>query len=231
ERILRDRLAALDAAGMQTLAISADPYHQQFVPIATVRLTARVAAEVLDPERVQVRWQDWFTDGFDTAGLTDSERAELFARYAADNRDRMNGRAAARLGPMMADNELDAFRGRSCAEALLRSKHVHIGAGGWIMPGVCAGIIVGRAGEGRTVSDCWERLNADWADRGVVGALASHGPMGLLAEAQRTGFIPAEAYAGKCHLCWSIRRHFVRRHLHVDELVPMAVYDVQPSDT
>jgi hypothetical protein len=225
EQIVRDRLAALDAAGMQTFAISADPYHQQFVPIANARLAARVAEEVLGAARLKVRWRDWLTDGRDTGELTDRWRAELFSRYAGDGRDRMNGRAAAVLGPMIADKEVASLRGRPCAEALLRSKHVHIGAGGWIMPGVCAGMWFDRVGEGRTVGDCWERLNDDWADRGIVGVLAAHGPTGLLAEAERTGFAPAERYAGKCHLCWSLRRHFVTRHLHEDELGPIAVYD------
>ncbi len=224
ERIVRDRLAALDAAGMDKFVISADPYHQQYVPIDRPRLAARVAEDVLTPARVQVRWRDWLADGADTSSMAEADRRELFSRYAADGRDRMNGRATGQLAPAIADKSLADLAGQPCREAILRNRQVHVGPGGWIMPGVCAGIVIGRAGPRRSVGDCWRRLADDHASRPVLGALASGGPVGLLPLATEAGFTPADRYAGKCHLCWSIRLHLHSRGLFPQELGPAELY-------
>ena len=224
DRIILERLAELDAAGVGTLAISTDPYHQQFVPIAHVRRLAALATGAWGAQRVRVRWRDWQETGFDTDGLTDSQRAELFLNHAQSGRDRMNGRAAMLLARRVAAKPIEAFEGRSCRDALLRGKHVHLAGGGWIVPGTCAGIVVGRADEETSVGACWRRLEADHGRRPVVGVLAEVGPVGLLEEARATGFQPERRYAGKCHLCWSIRRHFAGHRRHTDELQPMGVY-------
>lgn len=225
EAVVRDRLTALDAAGLGKLVISTDPYHQQYVPIERARLAASVATEVLGPDRLQVRWRDWLTDGFGTGELGEHDRAVLFVRYAADGRDRMNGRAAAALAPSLADKTVDQLADQPCRQALLRSRQVHIGAGGWIMPGTCAGILLGWADEGRSVGDCWRRLAADHADRPIVAALAERGPVGLLEIARDEGFAPAELYAGKCHLCWEIRRRLQGSGRHRQELGPAGIYE------
>ena len=98
---VRDRLAALDGAGLRLLRISADPYHQQFVPIERCRLLARVAEDVLGAHRVQVRWRDWLAEGQDTGALDEHDRRKLFAAYAAQNRDHWNGRAGEMLAEMV----------------------------------------------------------------------------------------------------------------------------------
>ena len=225
DRIIQERLAELDAAGVGMLAISTDPYHQQFVPIERVRRLADGAKAAWGADRVRVRWEDWLETGSDTAALTDSQRAELFLQYARDGRDRMNGRAAMTLADQMAREPAEAFRDWPCRGVLLRGKHVHISAGGWITPGTCAGIVVGRADEQTSVADCWRRLEADHAERPIVGVLAAAGPVGLLEMAAEAGYRRAEGYAGKCHLCWSIRRHLRRQGSFGDELWPAAVYE------
>ena len=231
EATARDRLSALAAAGAQKFVISTDPYHQQYVPIARARLAARVGEEVFGADRLQVRWRDWLADGFDTGAMVDEERTALFARYAADGRDRMNGRAAEVLAPLLADKTTDDLADQPCQEALLRSRHAHVGAGGWIMPGVCAGIVVGRASEEQSVGECWRRLAADHADRPIVGTLAAGGPAGLLPIARRAGHEPAERYADKCHLCWDIRRHLRAEGLYTDELGPAELYGPAGAQT
>jgi hypothetical protein len=202
--IAQDRLRALDDAGMGRLVISADPYHQQFVPIERPRRLAGVAEEVLGPARLQVRWQDWLKEGFDTDRLAESRRAEVFAAYAAGGRDRIAGRAADVLSGALLQSPPAELTDMSCGEPLLRAKHVHVTPGGAVMPGTCGGIVLGGGAE--SVGQMWRRLAGDWQDRPVVGTLAASGPVGLLAEAQAAGFAPAATYAGKCHLCWDVRR-------------------------
>lgn len=223
EPLVRDRLCALDEAGMGMLAISADPYHQQFIPIERARLAARIATDVLGADRVRVRWADWLADGFDTCGMDDSQRAALFVHYAAAGRDRLSGRAAHMLAPHLPLRAAEAFAESTCREPLLRSRHVHVDPRGRIMPGTCAGIVLGRLGRD-TVADLWRRLDADHADRPVVGTLARAGPVGLMRLARRAGFRAAAGYAEKCHLCWDVRRFFVSGGMHHDELGPAWLY-------
>ena len=225
EATIRDRLAALDDAGMKTLGIAADPYHQQFVPIETVRRLARLAGEQLGADRVDVRWRDWLAEGCDTDALDSQARVAMFEQYVLHGRDRMNGRAAQRLAPLVAGQKPNAFAGHPCRNALLRSKHVHLAPGGWIVPGTCAGLVLGCADEGMSVGDCWRQLDADHARRPIVGVLAEHGPVGLLEMARAAGFRDAPTYASKCHLCWSVRAHLFACGLHTDEIAPPGSYD------
>jgi hypothetical protein len=226
--IVKDRLAALDAAGMGKLVISTDPYHQAFVPIAKVRLAAAVAGEVLGPHRVQVRWRDWLAEGFDTGGLLEEKEEEadwgtLVARYAARGRDRLCGRAAETLPPHLQLKPLDEFVDKPCSQALLRSRHVHIDPWGCVMPGTCAGLVLGLAGQ-ESIAAIWHRLQADYADRPIVGTLVRQGPAGLLPWAEAAGFVPSGGYAGKCQLCWDIRRWLAAGGRHADELGPTELY-------
>jgi len=225
EHLVRDRAQALGDVGVGTLVISADPYHQQFVPIERVRLAARVAAEVLGGDRVRVRWADWLEDGFDTDDISDTERESLFATYAAEGRDRFSGRAGDLLAPHVPGRPPEAFAEETCREALLRSRHVHVDPAGWIVPGTCAGIALGRTGPA-SIGDLWRRLDRDHAARPIVGVLAERGPVGLLERAKAAGFAPRATYARKCHLCWEIRRFLVEQDRGGDELAPGWMYAV-----
>ena len=228
---VRDRLRALDEAGMGKLVISADPYHQQFVPIARCRLAAEVAEEVLGAHRVLVRWRDWLADGSDTDSLTEAQRAALFARYASAGRDRLSGRAAKHLAPLLPPKPLGELADRNCARALLRSRHVHVDPAGRVMPGTCCGIVLGnlrtaaRQPGASSVAELWRQLDEGHARRPIVGVLAARGPAGLLEAAAASGFEASEGYVGHCHLCWELRRHFVRRGLHAEELAPAWIYE------
>ena len=234
DAVAADRLRQLDRAGMEKLGISADPYHQQHVPIDRPRRLARLGEELLGAARVQVRWRDWLAEGCDVWRLDEPARRELLARYARLGRDRLNGRA----GEALADDLLAAgapgrtpedLAWRHCREALLRSRHVHIDGAGLITPGACAGIVLGQVGPGRTVADTWRQMNDDHVHRPVVGALSRAGPAGLLELATGAGYRPAEGYASRCHLCWSIRRHLARRGLHLGELGPPQLYNPQDA--
>ena len=238
--VVRERLRALDAAGMQKLTISTDPYHQQHVPIERCRLASRVGEEVLGRQRVQVRLRDWLEEGTDTGSLDEGERLELFARWAASGRDRLSGRAAALLAPLLPCRPAGAYADSPCREALLRSRHVHVDPDGRILPGTGAGRVLGTSatsprprGAGTTYGapvagaggQVWRRWAADHGRRAVVGVLAADGPAGLLAEAREGGFVPRAGYAGKCQLCWELRRWFVAGGQHADELAPAWMYE------
>jgi hypothetical protein len=166
----------------------------------------------------------------------------VIAEYVKKGRERLNGRAADTLAKYLPLKDLAGFVDNNCSMPLLRSRHVHVDPGGLVMPGTCSGIILGRAAQ-ETMPDIWRRLcedfpasdghetartpGADGGDRRrpVVRRLAEAGPCGLLDEACRLGFQPAGGYASKCHLCWELRRFFVRLGLHGDELGPRWLYE------
>jgi pyruvate-formate lyase-activating enzyme len=224
EQIVRDRLAALDATGMGRLTISADPYHQQFVPIERPRLAARVAAQVLGDNRVRVRWRDWLADGFDTDKLDPAARRTVFARYLEKRRDRIVARAAEQLADNLELKPAAAFADTPCSEPLLRSRHVHVDGAGRICPGTCAGIILGTADGADAVGRIWQELWREHSRLDIIGPLARAGPIALLDMAEELGYKTRIGYAGKCHLCWDIRRWLCQAGRFKDRLGPESVY-------
>jgi hypothetical protein len=235
EGIVRRRLAALDAAGMGRLAIAADPYHQQYVPIERVRLAASVAEEVLGAQRVRVRWRDWARDGFDTDSLPPQRRQALFRCYAVGGRDRLAGRAAAEIAGLLPLEPAAAFADSNCRARLLRSRHVHIDGEGILCPGTCAGIILGRASRPESIARIWQTLDQAFADKDetspplpgleIIGLLARRGPAALLDVAGARGYVPRpEGYAHKCQLCWDVRRWLFEKGYFRDQLGPEVTY-------
>jgi len=231
--VVRDRLTALDAAGMGRLTISADPYHQQYVPIERVRLAARVGGEVLGEGRVRVRWRDWAADGFDTGALSGRERWRVFSAWAGRGRERLSGRAAVELAGLLQLQPADRFADSPCVGPLLRSRHVHVDGDGILCPGTCAGIILGRARRADDVARTWRRLSAAFggpagevgAELEVLSMLSAGGPAALLRAARQRGFEPAGAgYAAKCHLCWQVRQWLFENGHYRGQLGPAAVY-------
>lgn len=225
EATIHERLAALDAAGMEKLSISADPFHQAYVAIDDVRRLARIARETLGEDRVQVRWEDWLDQGQDLRNVDDATRQECVIQWASGGRDRFNGRAGDLLAPHVELQPAAVWDG-VCREGVLRSKHVHIEPGGCVFPGTCAGIVLGRAlGPGGTsIPEIWQDLADHHADRPIVSTLAEGGPAALLELAKSHGHSPEVGYASKCHLCWSVRSWLVSQGLYLDELGPDWVY-------
>ncbi|MCD6364394.1 MAG: 4Fe-4S cluster-binding domain-containing protein, partial [Planctomycetes bacterium] len=210
ENTTRRMIRELDDAGMEKLVISTDAYHQQYVPIERCRLAARIAEEVLGPQRVRVRWRKWLEEGFDTNKLSDDQRRELFASASTAGRDRFVGRAARELAPHLSYRPWPDFSDMPCRDSLLRSKHVHIGPEGMVMPGTCAGITLGSAAD-QGIADIRQNLIERHGEIPLLAALTEHGPTALLDMSETAGFVPRAAYASKCHLCWDIRTHLVRQ--------------------
>ena len=232
EKVIRERIKALDEAGMFRLKISADPYHQQYIPIERVRLLAKVAEEILGTDRVRIRWEDWAREGFDTGLLSQEERQRLFAAYALKGRDRLTGRAAVELSQLLPLKPPESFADNPCWSALLRSRHVHVDGKGIVCPGVCTGIILGIINSSNSVSRIWQNLWDNFVDdnteeRGddIISLLVRSGPVALLQQAERLGYArKPDGYASKCHLCWDVRRWLFENGYFSDRLGPASVY-------
>ncbi len=230
EAVVRERLGALDRAGLGRLAISTDPYHQQFVPIARVRLLRRVAEDTLGPERVRVRWRDWLAQGVDTSEMPPPQRHELFAQYVARGRDRLTGRLADGPVDRVSLMPADEFDDNPCNERLLRGRSVHVSPGGHVWPATCVGIVVGDACR-HPIRRIWSELDANWPEMPVVGPLSRRGPVALMARAQQCGFVPrGEGYASKCQLCFELRRCLMGVPGAAEQLGPEGVYALPAGD-
>ena len=224
--LVRDRLRALDAAGLGRLDISADPYHQQFVPIERPRRLAATAAEILGDSRVRVRWRDWLAEGFDTGGLDPPRMGQVLADWLARRRERLNGRAAAELADLLELKPLSAFADEPCRERLLRSRHVHADGAGRLCPGTCAGIVLAQTTSSDGVAQAWQTLARKHEAMPVVAALAAGGPTCLARQASALGYVPRpEGYAGRCHLCWHVRRWLWQAGHFRESLGPARVYE------
>ncbi len=226
---VRSRVEALDGVGVERLTVSADPYHQQYVPIERPRLLVRVAEEVLGSDRVRVRWRRWLDEGRDTDSMSPDDRGAFFRAYASEGADRFTGRAADGLDGEIVLKPAAEFDDKPCRERILRGRHVHIAPSGDIWPATCIGIVVGNAlddGVART----WDRLYRQWNKMPLIEVLSRRGPGGLLDEARRVGFEPRPAgYAGKCQLCFHLRRYLHGAGLGDGCLGPAGVYPTAPT--
>jgi len=233
----RGRLKELDALGVGKLVVSTDVFHQEFVPFERVRRCVETARELFGPGRVLVRWWDFYRQPVDTAALTPVDREAAFRQALARHRERLCGRAAERLAPLLPGQPAAAFAGQNCAAEILQSRHVHIDGYGHIYPGTCAGIILGRAATAATtvtpsrtwptVQDIWRALAQGWRDHPVVAALAVGGSHELMLRARSQGYqeLPA-GYASKCHLCADVRRFLVERGLLAAYVGPPECYSM-----
>jgi hypothetical protein len=221
--LVRDRLLALAGAGMRQLSISADPYHQEFVPPDRVRRLYEVARSVLGAKGVRARRWKWLKAPRDVSVLLNDERRRLFKDFLRRYPERLTGRAAEHLAPLLNRIAVDELPEKACRSSLLESRHVHILPGGEVYPGTCAGLVLGQAAARRPLDD----LVRAWVvgDSPRIAALVAEGPQALLAEARRCGFVPDPGgYADACHLCWALRSHLVRAGAPGNDLGPVTLY-------
>ncbi len=226
--VARARLEQLAALGMERLVVSADVFHQQFVPFERVRRCVEMARQVLGQGRVIVRWWDFFQEPVDTQALSAAEREQVFAAALQQHPDRLNGRAADELSRYAALQPAEAFADERCVEEVLQSRHIHIDPIGNVFPGMCAGIILGNVGPDAgpdEVERLWLRLGERWREHRVVDAVTGGGSYALMRRAVAVGYRPRVAgYASKCHLCMDVRRFLCARGGWEDEVGPRTFY-------
>jgi len=226
EKIVRQRLKRLDELGMNRFKVSTDPFHQQYVDIESVRRLAGMATEVLGSERVLVRWQKYLENPTDMKNLSPAELEQQYLNAIKDYPCRFTGRAAGKLAELAASQSIESLAAMNCRSAYLGAKGVHIDPFGNVFSGTCSGIIIGnvnvRAVREPPLLDIWKQFDPQSAD--LIGTLFEKGPFGLLAEAEKQGYKRKEFYAGKCHLCTSIRQFFFNNGLEKPIVGPAECY-------
>jgi len=232
DKIVRQRLKRLDELGMNRFKVSTDPFHQQYVDIEPVRRLAGMAAEILGPERVLVRWQKYLENPTDMKNLSPAEIEQQYINAIKDYPCRFTGRAGGKLAQLVASKSIESFAAMNCKSDFLGAKGVHIDPFGNVFSGTCSGIIVGNVNvravrEPPLLEDIWKQF--DPAQNDFINTLFNFGPFGLLTEAEKQGYRRKESYAGKCHLCTSIRQFLLEHGLHESIIGPSECYSDIPS--
>ncbi len=222
-------LERLAAAGLSTLLVSISPFHNEFIPLRKVRgalAACRASGISVFP------WIAGFTPDLETF---DPERPHALEEYeeafGSDYLPRLTGRywispggrALETFGPYMEQipvRRLIAKTKTGCAE-LADTSHFHLDLYGNYVPGLCAGLAIGRQDLGSPLDTEAYPLITRLSTEGL-GALLSY-------VSGEHGFSPSkERYAFKCELCYEIRRFLViERGVDSCELRPREHYGTQ----
>jgi len=222
DELTRQRLTEIKRLGLVRLHVSCDVFHQEFIPMDSVRRAVRIGREVLGEEGVGVGLQEYFRNPIDTRSLTQEEKTQVFREALRQHPWRIVGRAAKTLSHLVERHPKETFTGDHCARKLLKRKTIHIDPHGNVFPSTCAGIVLGNAKK-QPLSELYQTF--EYRKHPLVKTLVEQGPLPLLEEAIRCGFsADQEGYATKCHLCFAVRTFFWEERLYPDEVGPQELY-------
>jgi MoaA/NifB/PqqE/SkfB family radical SAM enzyme len=221
EGIIKERLKVLDKLGMVRLKISCDPFHQEYVDIEPVKRLAGVARELLGEKRVLVRWEKYLDNPVEMRGLSQDEVSRQYSSAIKDYPCRFTGRAAGKIAELVASKPIETLASVNCKSEFLGAKGVHIDPFGNVFSGTCSGIIIGNINQS-PLDDIWKQFHP--ANSEFISTLFNFGPFGLLDRVTKLGYKKAKGYAGKCHLCTSIRQFLFDDGLEKSIIGPAECY-------
>jgi len=227
DEIVRDRLETLAACGVAGILLSADPYHQAFVPPERFLRVRRMATETFGPGNV------WCTDQPDEQIRELAEIARDPRRlrdYVRAHPPMLVGRAHHELAPLLDEHPLaempletgwhTRYRARDCAIDFRRETIWEIHVDPYDNIQTNCGVILADANVTPP-----EKLMAHGPETAnwIVELLVGAGPFGLVEFAMgRHGFVPPETARSKCDLCYEVRSFL--RAFYPDILGPEEVY-------
>ena len=153
--------------------------------------------------------------------LSVTERRQKYISAMKDYPCRFTGRAADKLADLVASKPAEEFDSVNCKSGFLGAKGVHIDPFGNVFSGTCSGIIVGNVNQTK-LEDIWKQFCPEQNE--IINTLFHFGPFGLLERACKLGYEKEKVYAGKCHLCTSIRQFFCDKGLEKTTVGPKECY-------
>ena len=227
EKIITERLKFLDEIGIRKFKISTDPFHQEYVPIEPVRRLAKLATDILGPDRIQTRWQKYLENPTDFTALSDRQKDQIYIQALTDYKCRFTGRAAGNLAKLVATKTLDEIATSNCKSDFLGAKGIHIDPFGNVFSGTCSGIIFGNTNH-TPLQNIWTNFLPD--NNKIIKTLFKKGPAGLIDLAQKEGFNESKLYASKCHLCTTIRSFLLEKATEPPTIGPPECYEQEPNN-
>lgn len=215
-------LSALKKHGLATLLVSISPFHNEFIPFRKVKGVIGAC------ERADVAVFPWMREFYPDLSAFDESKAHRIDEYAAKlgknylrdipsrYRITMRGRALATYKDVLTQHPLDEILERKPCSELAATGHFHIDLFGNYIPGLCSGLAIQHDDLGDTL---------DFREYPFLTMLYSEGIAAFLDYAKNEGFVPAETYLSKCHLCQEIRKFMVTEKKTVSkELAPEGFY-------
>ncbi|MDP7578414.1 MAG: radical SAM protein [SAR202 cluster bacterium] len=208
--VTRKRYKELKSLGLMGVLISADPYHQAFVPPERRLRAFQWAVEIYGRENVVAG--DLSLEQLYELRRIGRDEAHL-AEYSRNHPPRFVGRAGEDLAPFSLDRPLEDLAndalwhggsvGKSCRSEFDPDEmwEIHIDPYGNIQ--TCCGIVVGNAHE-KPLTE-W-MASGFHTDNELVNMAYQRGPYAYLDLAKEYGYQPRDGYPQKCNLCWEVRK-------------------------
>lgn len=194
----RQTLQPLAAAGLNSLSISTDGFHQSYVPLNYALTAAKVASE-LGLEADLMVCQDLVSANSESQSLVVSaSKAEKVPVYTG----KVVCRGRAVLSKLCSSGSYNWAQLTTCREKLQTPGRVHIGPKGEIH--LCQGLLMGENALSASLSSIFAAYKP--ANHPLVNALLKGGPAELARLAANYGFKPEACYVDDCHLCYEVRR-------------------------
>jgi hypothetical protein len=214
EHLIKQHLLALSEAGANTLCISLDPFHAEFVPIRLPLYLADICRRV---DFGFFIWQEKFLpilSGIDSNKThTRAELERLISRdYVLETAQsyglRIGGRAINIEEEYAVRRSVDSITDSRPCRRLLSSGHFHVNLNGRFIPPGCTGIAIHLEEAVRGIPD---------GKYPVFEALLSGGVLELLRYAQALGFVEnPQGYTSGCTLCFHIRHWLCQHHMCIE---------------
>jgi hypothetical protein len=219
-------LRELRQLGCDTLLISIDPFHNEFIPFAKVKGVLQAC------RRAGMGIFPWVMEFYDEINRLDDQTVHSLAEYEAaygpnylaDVQARywlsMCGRAVDTFGPLARRQTLEQVlaSGSGGCSRLLSTGHFHIDLYGNYVPPGCVGLAIRREDLGKPLArDSYP----------VFLTLLEQGVNGLYEMARELGYAPGREFAGECDLCADLREFLVNQDAdRFPELAPVEFYTI-----
>jgi hypothetical protein len=225
----RQRLLPLKKAGMTRLSLSADAFHQEFIPLERVRNALFVARELGLELELDVRFLEPPEEENPTNLATEeiiTSLGDLTSVMVHKGQPLYIGRAAEELSHLVeqkAGIPEERCEGIWSVGTLEEPEGVSVDQYGYVS--LCPGLSIGNAkeeplGEILARYDSWEHP--------IIRHLTAGGPVRLAEMVRELGFVPRESYVNRCHLCYDVRKYLRPHYPHL--LAPRDCYPRRGSD-
>lgn len=200
------RLEPLAAAGLRSLSISTDSWHEEFVS-REIAMQAAITAEELGISADIMVCDPLKTTGLESnVGAISTYRGEVTCRGRAV--DSLCGGGEHSWGELV-----------NCRERLSEPGRVHVGPDGEIH--LCQGLLLGQRAGDVPLGDIL--ANYDPKKHPLVSRLMDGGPAAMARYAQELDWKPSGLYIDPCHLCHEVRTFL--RPLYPELIGPSEVYE------
>ena len=210
----REVLRPLVGAGLKSLSISTDAWHEEFVPLDRVKMAVDASQALgLDVDVMVCRG-----DPANSALEGNVRRIEASLATAPVHSGGVVARGRGSSDANLAESR-DWKQLTECRENLKDPGRVHVGPGGEIH--LCQGLLIGENMQEKRIKKIFDDYRPK--RNPLISNLIQGGPAALARFARRYGWHPRPGYADGCQLCFEVRSLLLERFPLY--LGPAAVYD------